>query len=253
MNFLIVEDEEQAAKRLKRIIGRVAPEAFIHGPIGSIAALGKWLTSHPKPDLAFVDIHLADGLSFEAWNRFESDFPMIFVTAYDQYALKAFRYNSIDYLLKPVTEEALGVALQKFKSQTLVPVTQRLGDDWAEMLTTDYRKRYKQRFVSRVGDRLYAIDVSNVLYAYSEEKLTFLIDESGKRYLIDSNLSELETMLDPDEFFRLNRQYLARLSAVEKIVRYSNSRLRVALRACEDNHIVLSRDKSAAFKQWMER
>lgn len=253
MNFLIVEDEEQAAKRLIRTIEKIVPKAFFHGPVGSISDLVQWLDSHPKPDLAFVDIHLADGLIFEAWDRIEPDFPLVFTTAYDRYALKAFEYNSVDYLLKPITEEALRNTIDKLRDRRLMPVTQKLGPEWAEILNADYQKQYKQRFVSRVGERLYAINTSEVLYAHSEDKVTFLVDNSGKRYMIEPNLSELEAMLDPEEFFRLNRQYIARLSAVEKILRYSNSRIRIELQGCDDSDIVLSRDKSADFKKWMDR
>ncbi len=253
MNFLIVEDEEQAARRLIRSIQKIIPEAFIHGPVGSVNELVQWLESHPKPDLAFVDIHLADGLSFEAWDRVEPDFPLVFTTAYDRYALKAFEYNSLDYLLKPITEEALRRTIDKLKNRSLMPLSQKLGSEWTEILNSDYQKPYKLRFVSRVGERLYAINTSEVLYAYSEDKVTFLVDNTGKRYMIEPNLSELEGMLDPDEFFRLNRQYIARLTAVEKILRYSNSRIRIELHGCEDSHIVLSRDKSADFKKWMDR
>ena len=253
MNFLIVEDEEQAAKRLIRTIGKIVPEVFMHGPVGTLKDLIEWLGSHPKPDLAFVDIHLADGLIFEVWDRFEPDFPLVFTTAYDRYALKAFEYNSVDYLLKPITEEALRRTIDKLKNRSLIPVTQKLGSEWAEILNADYQKHYKQRFISRVGDRLYAINTSDVLYAYSEDKVTFLVDDAGKRYMVEPNLSELEAMLNPDEFFRLNRQYIARLSAVDKILRYSNSRIRIELHGCDDAHIVLSRDKSADFKKWMDR
>lgn len=252
MNYLIVEDEEQAAKRLKRILSKIEPDAFIHGPAESIDEAVSWLKENPSPDLAFFDIHLADGLSFEIGEHVEINCPIIFTTAYDQYAIKAFKLNSVDYLLKPVEEDGLAAALKKFKSNFLNHPIKMMGEHWP-ILKEDYGQRFKKRFVTKVGDRLIAVEADEVAFAYSENKATFLKSTDGKRYLVDFTLEQLESMLDPNVFFRLNRQYIARFESIDEMLSYSNSRLKVVLRDHDDPDIVLSRDKTREFKEWMDR
>jgi len=252
MNFLIVEDEEQAAKRLSRLLSRVEPKAFIHGPVESVEEAVEWFRNHPEPDLAFFDIHLADGLSFEIGEREKLECPIIFTTAYDQYAVRAFKLNSVDYLLKPIEEVELGQAMEKFRKSFLNHPAKVLGEHWP-VLRDDYTNRYKRRFVTKVGDKLLSVETDEVLFAFSENKGTYLKDTQGKKYLVDFSLEELESMLDPDVFFRLNRKYCARFEAVEEMLSYSNSRLKVTLRGHPDQDIVLSRDKTREFKSWIDR
>ncbi|MFT4771762.1 MAG: DNA-binding LytR/AlgR family response regulator [Cryomorphaceae bacterium] len=253
MNFLIVEDEEQAAKRLKRMISSLVPDAFIHGPCESIEEAVQWLSENPKPDLAFFDIHLADGLSFEIGEKVEVSCPIIFTTAYDQYAIRAFKLNSVDYLLKPIGEEDLSGSIEKFKSQFLNHPVKVFGNEWPAQIRADYENKYKKRFVTRVGDRLQTLEVADAAFAYSENKGTYLRSKEGKNYLVDYTLEQVAAMLDTVDFFRLNRKYIARFEAVEEMVSYSNSRLKVKLQNCEDQDIVLSREKTKEFKEWLDR
>lgn len=253
MNFLIVEDEEQAAKRLKRMISSLVPDAFIHGPCESVEEAVQWFSEKPKPDLAFFDIHLADGLSFEIGEKVEVSCPIIFTTAYDQYAIRAFKLNSVDYLLKPIGEEDLSGAIEKFKSQFLNHPVKIFGKEWAAQIKGDYENKYKKRFVTRVGDRLQTLEVLDAAFAYSENKGTYLRSKEGKNYLVDYTLEQVDAMLDPADFFRLNRKYIARFEAVEEMVNYSNSRLKVKLQNWEDQDIVLSREKTKEFKEWLDR
>ncbi|MFT5595892.1 MAG: DNA-binding LytR/AlgR family response regulator [Flammeovirgaceae bacterium] len=253
MNFLIVEDEEQAAKRLKRMISSLVPDAFIHGPCESIEEAVQWLSENPKPDLAFFDIHLADGLSFEIGEKVEVSCPIIFTTAYDQYAIRAFKLNSVDYLLKPIGEEDLSGSIEKFKSQFLNHPVKVFGNEWPAQIRADYENKYKKRFVTRVGDRLQTLEVADAAFAYSENKGTYLRSKEGKNYLVDYTLEQVAAMLDTVDFFRLNRKYIARFEAVEEMVSYSNSRLKVKLQNWEDQDIVLSREKTKEFKEWLDR
>lgn len=253
MNILLVEDEEQSARRLRRTLEKLIPGAFFHGPVESVGQLVDWIQTHPSPDLAFMDIHIADGLSFEVLEKTEIDFPLIFTTAYDQYALRAFKHNSVDYLLKPIGEEELQKALDKFNKRYIEPLSKKLGPNWSALLSEDYRNRYKQRFVTRLGDRLLTVETSDVFYGFSENRASYLVADDGKKYLIDFSLERLESVLDPAVFFRLNRQYIARFEAIERIVRYSNSRIRVTLKGREDENIVLSREKTAEFREWIDR
>jgi DNA-binding LytR/AlgR family response regulator len=253
MNFLIVEDEDQAAKRLKRMLQKLEPEAFIHGPCESVAETIEWFKNNPTPDLAFFDIHLADGLSFEIGEKMEVKCPIIFTTAYDQYAIRAFKLNSVDYLLKPITEEELITAIEKFKNQFLSHPARQFGKHWPEQLNDDFNEKYKKRFITRVGDKIYAVEVSDAAFFYSENKATYLYSSQGKSYLLDYTLEQIESMVDPKVFFRLNRKYMARFESVADILAYSNSRLRVSLKNWDDKDIVLSREKTREFKEWLDR
>lgn len=252
MRILIVEDEEQTALRLLRMLGQLMPDALLEGPLETVSETVTRLKKAPEPDLIFLDIHLADGLSFEIAEQVSLTMPVIFTTAYDQYALRAFKLNSIDYLLKPVSVADLQAALTKFKQQAISP-QQRLGQQWTQMVAQDYRNPFKQRFVSKVGDRIIPVDVNEIEYIFSENKGTWLHVKSGKNMLVDFTLDEIEKLVNPEEFFRLNRQYISRITAIAKIVVYSNSRLRVELRNCNDLDIVLSRERTRDFKVWMDK
>lgn len=252
MNILMIEDEEEAAKRLKRLIKKIRPQVFIHGPIESVEGAVNWFESNPTPNLILLDIHLSDGLSFEIFEAIATNAPVIFTTAYDQYALRAFKLNSIDYLLKPIEEEGLLAAFEKYEAHHLKSPEQHMGQGWHQTLAADYKEKYKKRFVTRIGDRIVAIETSDVMYAFSENKATYLLTPGGKKHLIDFSLEQLEAMLDPKQFFRLNRKYIARYDAINEILAYSNSRLKVTLKHCTDPDIVLSRDRTRMFKEWLD-
>ncbi len=253
MNILVIEDEEQAGKRLIRQVQTVLGDVFFHGPIESVSEAKNWIRSNPSPDLVFLDIHLADGLSFEIFEEVELDAPIIFTTAYDQYAIRAFKLNSVDYLLKPIEKHQLEMAIAKFeKSQSAGPAAS-MGAKWHGILQSDYQNRFKQRFVSRIGDKISVVETSLVEFVYSENKGTYLRTTSGKSYLVDFSLEEVENLLDPDEFFRVSRKYIIRYEAIDQITAYSNSRIKLTLKDWEDQDIVLSRDKTRAFKDWLDK
>jgi len=253
MNVLIIEDEEQAAKKLRRMINELLPQTFVHGPLESVADAVEWISNNPRPDLIFMDIHLGDGLCFEIFTKVEVDCPILFITAYDQYALRAFKLNSVDYLLKPVDKQEFIDSIQKFQSRFANPGVLANIQERYITAKTDYENKYKQRFITRIGDRISAVNTEDVLYAYSENKATYLINDAGKNYLVDFSLEQIEDLLNPEQFFRLNRQYIARFEAVVKMVSYSNSRLSVTLKNCDATNIILSRDKTRSFKQWIDK
>ncbi len=249
MNFLIVEDEEQAGKRLIRLLRKLEPNAFIHGPLEGISDTVQWIESNPRPDLIFLDIHLADGLSFEILEKVDVEAPIVFTTAYDQYAIRAFKYNSVHYLLKPIEEEELKNALEKYRNAHLEP----LAPQKTKVLKEDVKSRFKRRFVSRIGDRIEIILTEEIQFFYSENKGTYAKTVSGKNFLLDQPLEEVENMLDPEVFFRLNRKYLAQMKSIHEIRAYSNGRVRVELADCDDRDIVLSRERTRAFKDWINK
>lgn len=253
MNVLIIEDEEQAGTRLERQLRKLNSDAFIHGPIETVRDAIDWLQQNPTPDLIFLDIHLADGLSFEIFDKVNTSAPVIFTTAYDQYALRAFKMNSIDYLLKPVEEKELTAALNKFKKSFIHSPLNTMGMGWQSALSNEIKTAYKQRFITRIGDRLTATDTADVAFVFSENKGTYLRTTDCKSHLVDFSLEQIESMLDPNEFFRLNRKYMVRFEAVEKMLGYSNSRLKILLKNWDDQDIVLSREKTREFKSWLDR
>ncbi|NEN22685.1 response regulator transcription factor [Cryomorpha ignava] len=253
MNLLIIEDEEQAAKKLRRILKDLLPNAFMHGALESVEDAVEWIKDNPNPDLIFMDIHLADGLSFEIFTKIEVSSPVIFTTAYDQYALRAFKLNSVDYLLKPIEKEELEKALKKYETHFSKPKWPEGSNQRYITTKTDYENKYKQRFISKIGDKIVAVNTEDIVFAYSENRATYLKNEDGKNFLVDFSLEQLENLLDPEMFFRLNRQYISRFEGIEKMVSYSNSRLKIWLKHCDNADIVLSREKTRLFKEWIDR
>ncbi|MHA7130605.1 LytR/AlgR family response regulator transcription factor [Algoriphagus namhaensis] len=250
MNILIIEDENPAAQRLKRLIAPHFPEAILHGNLDSVKSALHWLKSHPIPDLIFCDIQLADGLSFEIFKEIKVTSPVIFTTAFDQYAIKAFEVNAVDYLLKPLDPEALNRSVEKFKAnQHPSPI------DYSKLqaLLQAPVRSFKSRFLVKFGEKIQSIPVSEVSYFFSESKVTYLQSLSGKRYILDSTLEQTEEMLDPERFFRINRKYLITLESIEAIYAHSNSRLKLRLKFTEDPDIIVSRDRTGEFKLWLDR
>lgn len=250
MKILIIEDEAAAVNRLKQLVHQYLPQAEIVGDIDSIESSVKWLHSHTSPDLIFCDIHLADGLSFEIFEQVESTPPIIFTTAYDQYAIKAFKLNSVDYLLKPVNEAEFEKAIDKFKSRQLGST---LDVNQLKRLLLSHEDQYKSRFLVKFGEKIQSIAVSDIAFFFSQEKITFLRLFENKKYVLDYTLDQLEGMIDPNMFFRLNRKYLVSFSSIREIHTYSNSRLKIKLVNCEDGDILVSREKTGAFKEWLDR
>jgi DNA-binding LytR/AlgR family response regulator len=249
MNCLIVEDEKVAAERLVGLINKYDPSIDISEIVQSVKNAVQWLNTHQAPDLIFMDIQLADGLSFEIFEQTIIKIPVIFTTAYDEYALKAFKVNSIDYLLKPVDPNELKNAIDKFKENILPKeIPAQVFDKIMYSLT----KNYKNKFVIKVGEHIKVFPTEDVQCFYSMEKYTFLQNNSGRDYAISYSLDQLEDLLDPARFFRINRKFIVSLTAISDIVSYSNSRLRVKLNSNKSDDLLVSREKVQDFKKWLE-
>ncbi len=250
MRVLIIEDERLAATRLRQLIEKCMPEAEIFGRLDSISSSVNWLKKEVAPDLIFCDIQLADGQSFEIFKQVKINSPIIFTTAFDQFALKAFKLNAIDYLLKPIDPQELEQAVVKFKSGRLQPsVDLNLLKD----LLQPEAVSYKSRFMVKIGEKIQSIPTDEIAYFYSAEKTTFMqLIENKRRYILDYTLDQIEEMVDPGKFFRLNRKYISSFNAIGEIFSFSNSRLKIHLKECEDRDILISREKVAAFKKWLD-
>lgn len=253
MNVLIIEDEAQAARRLENLILEIDPAVQIVGKTDSIKSSVKWLEANSTPDLILMDIQLGDGLSFEIFEHVSVKAPVIFTTAYDEYALKAFKVNSIDYILKPVDKEELKTAFIKFK--TLIKPEDATKSIMAnighvvEMLT----KKYKERFVVKVGEHLKTIEVKDIVYFYSQDKATICVTTDNRNHIIDFTLEHLQDMVDPMAFFRISRKYLVSAKSIMDIISYSNSRLRLILQNSLDKDIIVARERVQEFKTWLDR
>ncbi|MBC5994960.1 response regulator transcription factor [Pontibacter sp. SD6] len=254
MRVLIVEDEKLAAERLVSLL-RTCDRSIDPVAISpSVRKTVELLRLKPHLDLIFMDIQLADGLSFEVFEQVPVKVPVIFTTAYDIYAIKAFKVNSIDYLLKPIDEDELKAALEKYKRVRPEPVAvPALGVLEQAMQLLNGSQSYKSRFVVKVGEHLHTIAVEDVACFYSYEKATFLQTHTGKRYAIDYTLDQVEQLVNPQLFFRVNRGYLVSLKAVRDIIAWSNSRLKLELhQPTPAGEVVVSREKVQAFKNWLD-
>ncbi len=248
MKVLVVEDEKLAAERLIDLIEKYDQGYQVIDRIDSVESAISWLQSNPPPDLIFLDIHLADGNSFEIFERVEVTSPIIFSTAYDQYAIQAFKVNSVDYLLKPIEQSELYEALGRFERQRS---SSNISDSLDELIKS-FSRNYKSRFVTRVGEHLHAIETEKIHVFYSEEKMTYLQTSEGKRYIIDFPLDKVESMVDPKKFFRINRKYLISFPAIKDILAHSNSRLRLVLTKSDDADVIVSRERVAEFRSWLD-
>ncbi len=249
MNILLIEDEKPAATRLLSLLKGHFAQATFHGNLDSISSTLNWLTTNSAPDLIFCDIQLADGISFEIFEKVKIATPIIFTTAYDQYAIKAFQVNAIDYLLKPIDSVDLARAVEKFKNSQIQPV---LDLTILKDLLKPKSLEFKTRFLIRYGEKIQSIPVEEIAFIFSEERVTFLQTHDGKKFVIDYTLDQTEAQSDPRMFFRLNRKYLCKADAILEIISYSNSRLKVKLKNCGDNDILISREKVSDFKNWLD-
>ncbi len=253
MKILIIEDEPQAAQRLTTLIRELITDPQILAVIDSVKRSVQWLEENPKPDLIFMDIQLADGLSFHIFEKTQVKTPVIFTTAYDEYALKAFKVNSIDYILKPVDRDELAAALDKLKMLTGTEHDQQKVLDNIGQAVQHLLRKYKTRFVIKVGEHLKTIDMTNVRYFFSQEKTTFCVTDDNRNHILDYTLEQLEEMIDPHDFCRINRKYLVRATAIQDIINYTNSRLRLVLKGSADNDIIVARERVQEFKAWLDR
>ncbi|MCD0471362.1 LytTR family DNA-binding domain-containing protein [Flavobacterium sp. JAS] len=254
MTTLIIEDEKPAARLLQRKLEKldIAVETMLHSVEESI----HWFTNNEHPDLIFLDIQLSDGLSFEIFEKINIQSAIIFTTAYDEYALKAFKLNSIDYLLKPIDEDDLEVAVTKFKSR--IPKAdagnQNLQLDFEQirqMLSNPFEKNYKKRFTVKIGQHLKVITTEEIECFFSENKGTYIHTFDNRNYLIDSTLEVLEQELDMKDFFRVSRKFIVPLQAIKEIQVYTNSRLKVILPTYKEDEVIVSREKVQDFKSWL--
>lgn len=247
---IIIEDEKPAARRLQRMLSKIdiVAETMLH----SVAEAVEWFNTNEHPDLIFLDIQLSDGISFEIFDHIETESAIVFTTAYDEYALRAFKLNSIDYLLKPIDEEELEAAVSKFKnskksSSDNIDVNQlrsllRLGGA---------KKSFKSRFTAQVGQHLKLVDISNIACFYSENKASYIHCNSGRNYPVDIPLEQLENELDPEKFYRINRKCILNINAINDIVSYTNSRLEIKLENFHEFQLIVSRERVKDFKSWL--
>ena len=253
MTILIVEDELPAYRRLFSLLQKTLQEAVQISPqIDSVSGAVAYLQSSPKPDLIFLDIQLADGLSFSIFEQFEVESPVIFTTAFDQYALKAFQVHSVDYLLKPLETAALERALNKFQR------FYQGGLEWPkqglqQVIKEMQNPSYRERFMVKIGSSLGYLKVSDIAYFYSEQSLVFARKPDGKKYHLDTTLDQVVLEVDPAQFFRISRKMLIHISAISKIDTYFNGRLLLQLLPQPDFQTTVSRDRVNDFKAWLDR
>jgi two-component system response regulator LytT len=250
MTTIIIEDEKPAARLLQRKLEKLNIQVGVM--LHSVEEAIDWFSKNEHPDLIFLDIQLSDGLSFEIFEKVEIKSAIIFTTAYDEYALRAFKLNSIDYLLKPIDEDDLEIAVTKFKER--LPKKETLQLDFEQikrMLSNPFEKNFKKRFTVKIGQHLKVISTDEIECFFSENKGTYLHTNDNRNYLIETTLELLEQELDPKDFFRVSRKFIIPLNAIKEIVLYSNSRLKVILPSYKDDEVVVSREKVSDFKEWL--
>jgi len=253
MKLLIIEDEFHAVKYLSGIIKKVIPEAEIVDAIDSVSDAVEWFKNQPAPDLVFMDIQLADGLSFSIFEKVTVPAPVIFTTAFDQYTLQAFKTNSVDYLLKPVDEEELEKSIEKYKSIYKNNESNPNESLIAVLTNLQQQKNYRQRFLVKQGKDLFYIPIKETAYLYSEDGLTFLLDIFNKRHLLNNTLDALEKDLDPNDFFRISRKQIVHVGCVQKIQPYFNHRLILTTQPSSKVQAIVSRERVKEFKNWLDR
>jgi DNA-binding LytR/AlgR family response regulator len=252
MDVVIIEDEMLAAERLQLLIKNYDPSINIIACLESIEESILWLQTKPLPDLLFVDIHLSDGHSFEIFKKVTLQKPVIFTTAFDNYALDAFQLFSIDYILKPVSAEALGAAINKYKNiaSSLVATNYALLSD---QVKENFSSRYKNRFIAKVGSRSFFLHADEVAYFFADNKIVYLVDKEGNRFIINFTLEKLVPLLDPHHFFRINRKMIIHAKAVDQVKPYFNNRLKLILKGIKaDEEIIISRERVNDFKEWAD-
>ncbi len=250
MTVLIVEDEQLAQERLEMLLKAYDASISIAGKLESVAETVQWLSSKPHPDIILLDIHLADGDSFEIFKRVSTQKPVIFTTAFENYAVDAFQLFSIDYILKPVTSQSLAQALNKYRnlSAAFTPHNYEL---LIEQVKDNFLNNYKTRFLAKVGKRLFFVPAEEVAFFSADNKIVYLTDREGNRFVINATIDKLESELNPKDFFRVNRSTIIHAGVLEQIKPYPNNRLKLDLRNIHAaDEIIISRDRVGAFKEW---
>ncbi len=252
MDIIIIEDEKPAARRLSRMLSEIGIKAktMLHSVEESL----NWFQHHKHPDLIFLDIQLSDGLSFEIFEEVKVNSAIIFTTAYDEYALKAFKLNSIDYLLKPIDEDELKTAVTKFKNQYPKESSLQVDiNEIRELLINPIDRKYKKRLSIKIGQHIKIIHIDEIECFYSENKATYVYTSSHRSYLIDHSLDHWQDQIDPTSFFRVNRTFMIHINAIKDIISYTNSRLKLKLQAFNNTEIIVSRERVKNFKEWIDR
>lgn len=257
MRILIVEDEELAVRKLQNTLLGVDTSTNIVGVTDSIQSTVEWLRENQAPDLILMDIELSDGQSFEVFSQIEVKSPVIFTTSYDEYALKAFKVNSVDYLLKPIQKEELEAALNKYRQLHLNNGNGHSNPNISidnllkELQTKLQGKEYRKRFLVKHGQRLVSIEIDEIVYFFSDGRLNFFKTNDNRKFVVDYTMDELEEMLDPNKFFRISRSFYVSINCIEKIDEYFGNRLILALRPASEKEVLVSRERVTDFKKWM--
>ena len=250
MKVVIIEDEKLSADYLSTLLQRIDPSIEVIQTIDSVKKSIEYLQKGCLADLLFVDIHLADGISFEIFQTINVDIPIVFTTAYDAYAIQAFKLNSIDYLLKPINKEELQQALSKFK-KTQTKQQQSININY-ENIFNELNKVSKSRFLVKIGDQLLPIKTEDVALFKSENGMVYLVNHAQKEYPIDYSLDQLEQLLDHRQFFRINRKVIIAIKSIEKIASFFNSRLKIKPPNLDEEMGIVSRERVSDFKKWLE-
>jgi DNA-binding LytR/AlgR family response regulator len=251
MKAIIIEDEKLSAEHLSNLLKRIDASIHVIAYFDSVKKTISAFEKGIKADVLFVDVHLADGLSFEIFSKINIITPVIFTTAYDDYAIKAFKLNSVDYLLKPIGLEDLRMAIDKFKKMSQQQFVFSIEHIAAAYQTLN--KPYKNRFMVKLGEQIVSVKVEDISLFVSEEGTTMLTTNAKKRYAIDFTLDQLEDLVSPEVFFRINRQVLIHINAVQKISTYFNSRLKLSSELLKDDQAVISRERVNEFKAWLDK
>lgn len=254
MNVLLLEDEKNAAIRLQELLAEVAPEAVVIDVLETVAETLQWFkSSKQKPDIILSDIQLADGLSIDAFAQLDIKIPVVFTTAYDAYTLKAFKLNSIDYMLKPIDKDELKAALNKYHALHTAEsdIDPKLLSVIQNIVTG--KASYRSRFLLRRGERLFTVPTEEIAFVRADDKIVYLLTKGKQKHIIDESLEELEKTLDPALFFRINRTYIVQLSTIDKISNHFNGRLKINLHHCDDEDIFVSKSRATEFKKWLNR
>ncbi len=251
INIVIVEDEKPAARSLERKLEKLGYSTAMK--LTSVEEAVEWFGSNAEPDLIFLDIQLSDGLSFEIFEQVKLQSAIIFTTAYDDYALRAFKLNSIDYLLKPIQENELEQAIQKFQDNrsAFFGFNEQLNM-FKQFLSTTNQPEYKERFSVKIGTQIKIIPLKDIMCFFSENKATYIKTLENRNYLIDLSLEEIEKIINPNYFFRINRKYITEINCIKEIHSYSNSRLKISLVNYDNDDLIVSREKVNDFKNWIE-
>jgi two-component system, LytTR family, response regulator LytT len=252
MKILILEDEKLASEKLENILLEIEPDIEIVGKLQTVSAAVDWLKNNEHPDLIISDIRLLDGLCFAIFDQVKVEKPVIFTTAYDQYAIKAFEVNSIDYLLKPVQKEKLKSSLEKLRRFDVKTTSVSIDYNEVIKLIKSGGNVYKSRFMVRLGQKIIALPTDKIAYFFSENKLTFIVSKDGKRYPLDQPLEELIELLDPKTFFKANRQFIITFESIAEIHPYFKGRMKLVLQPKTDDEVVISSERTPDFKKWID-